>query len=111
MRYQVGVYIRLGKKVQPDAGPRRGSSQVGGFGGVGDGVGLPVSGALAFTLGAAGVCRAGSLPLGLLLTFGGVGMVAGVSLKSVKPFLKNAAGYLAAAVVFRPVQAQSKADH
>jgi len=32
---------------------------------------------LAFTPGSAGVCRAGSPPLGLLLTLGGAGMIGG----------------------------------
>jgi hypothetical protein len=64
-------------KAQLKAGPRRRPAQVGGFGGVGDGVGLGVSGALAFKLGAAGVCRAGSPPLGLLLTLGVAGVGGG----------------------------------
>jgi len=44
---------------------------------VGDGVGRGVGGASALEPGAAGVCRMGSTPLGLLPAFGAVGMTGG----------------------------------
>jgi hypothetical protein len=63
--------------VRPSARSAR-PAQPGGFGGVGDGVGLGVGGALALEPAAAGVCRMGSPPLGLLPAFGTAGMTGGV---------------------------------